>query len=199
LARSGRYKVPFRRRREGLTNYYKRRKLVLSGKPRLVVRVTNKHVIAQVVKPEPRGDVTIASAHSIELVKSYGWKAGTKNLAAAYLVGALAAVRAIKRGVNEAILDIGLRRPVKGARVFAAAKGAVDAGLKIPLSEEIVPSPDRIRGEHVAGYARMIAEAEGEAGLKRRFSLYLRRGLEPTELPRHFEEVKSKVLGGLNP
>ncbi|MEM3964737.1 MAG: 50S ribosomal protein L18, partial [Thermofilaceae archaeon] len=37
MARSGRYKVPFRRRREGVTNYYKRRRLILSGKPRLVV------------------------------------------------------------------------------------------------------------------------------------------------------------------
>jgi large subunit ribosomal protein L18 len=32
------YKMPFRRRREGKTNYTKRLKLLLSRKPRLVVR-----------------------------------------------------------------------------------------------------------------------------------------------------------------
>ncbi|MEM4595345.1 MAG: 50S ribosomal protein L18, partial [Thermofilaceae archaeon] len=71
MARSGRYKVPFRRRREGVTNYYKRRRLILSGKPWLVVRRTNRYIIAQIVKAEPHGDVTLVSAHSGELMK-YG-------------------------------------------------------------------------------------------------------------------------------
>jgi large subunit ribosomal protein L18 len=44
-----RYRVPWRRRREGKTNYYKRLKLIRSGKPRLVVRRTNKYIIAQIV------------------------------------------------------------------------------------------------------------------------------------------------------
>jgi len=188
VARSGRYKVPFRRRREGLTNYYKRRKLLLSGKPRLVVRITNRYVIAQLVRAKPEGDVTLVSAHSGELRK-YGWKGGTKNTPSAYLVGLLVGLKALRAGVGEAILDIGLRRATKGARVFAVAKGAVDAGLKIPLGEEVVPSEERLRGEHIASYASLLGE-----GAKERFSEYFERGLSPTDLPMHFEEVRQAIL-----
>lgn len=193
MARSGRYRVAFRRRREGVTNYYKRRKLVLSGKPRLVVRITNRYIIAQIIEAKPKGDETIASAHSGELAK-YGWKGGTKNTPAAYLVGLLIGLRALKKGVHEAVLDIGLRRAVRGARVFAAAKGAVDAGLKVPLGEEVIPSADRIAGKHVSEYARSLKEA---GTLERMFSSYIERGLDPEDLPKEFEEVKNRILEAL--
>jgi len=190
MARSGRYKVPFRRRREGVTNYYKRRKLLLSGKSRLVVRITNRYVIAQVIEAKPQGDVTVASAHSGELLK-FGWKGGTKNTPAAYLVGLLVGLRALQKGVREAVLDIGLRRATRGARVFAAAKGAVDAGLRVPLGEEVVPDDGRIAGEHIAEYARQLKEV---GRLEAVFSQYLKRGLNPEKLPENFEEVKSKIV-----
>lgn len=189
MARGGRYRVPFRRRREGLTNYYKRRKLLLSGKPRLVVRITNRYIIAQVVKAEPQGDVTLVSAHSSELAK-FGWKGGTKNTSAAYLVGLLVGLRAMQKGINEAVLDIGLRRATPGARVFAAAKGAVDAGLRVPLGEEVIPSEERIRGEHIANYARMLKSR----GFGHSFSVYFARGLDPEKLPENFEETKARIL-----
>lgn len=190
MARSGRYKVPFRRRREGVTNYYKRRKILLAGKPRLVVRITNRYVIAQIVEAKPQGDVTVVSAHSGELSK-LGWKGGTKNTSAAYLVGLLLGLRALQKGVHEAVLDIGLRRTVRGARVFAAAKGAVDAGLKVPLGEEVAPGDDRIAGEHIAEYARQLKEI---GKLEAVFSHYLKRGLDPEKLPENFEEVKSRIM-----
>ncbi|MEM4452579.1 MAG: 50S ribosomal protein L18, partial [Thermosphaera sp.] len=38
MARGARYKVPRRRRREGKTNYYKRYVMILSKRPRFVVR-----------------------------------------------------------------------------------------------------------------------------------------------------------------
>ncbi len=193
MAHGPRYKVPRRRRREGKTNYYKRYIMVLSGKPRLVVRKTNKYIWVQLIIAKPEGDVTIAAAHSRELVKRFGWKGGTGNTSAAYLTGLLAGLRALKAGYNHAILDIGLHRPVKGARVFAALRGALDAGLEVPHSEEILPSEDRIRGEHVAKYATMLKESNPEL-YEARFSLYLKRGLEPEKLPEHFEEVKSKIL-----
>lgn len=193
MAHGPRYKVPRRRRREGKTNYYKRYVMVLSGKPRLVVRKTNKYIWVQVIIAKPQGDVTIAAAHSRELVKRYGWLGGTKNTSAAYLTGMLAALRALKAGIDYAVLDIGLHRPVRGSRVFAALKGAVDAGLEVPHSEEILPEEYRIRGEHIAKYAAMLAQENPEL-YERRFSLYLKRGLRPEDLPKHFEEVKSKIL-----
>ncbi|KSW12373.1 50S ribosomal protein L18 [Pyrodictium occultum] len=193
MAHGPRYKVPRRRRREGKTNYYKRYVMVLSGKPRFVVRRTNQYIWAQVIIAKPQGDVTVAAAHSRELVKRYGWLGGTKNTSAAYLTGMLAGLRALRAGITYAVLDIGLHRPVKGSRVFAAMKGAVDAGLEIPHSEEILPEEYRIRGEHVAKYAAMLAQENPEL-YERRFGLYLKRGLKPEDLPKHFEEVKNKIL-----
>ena len=193
MAHGPRYRVPRRRRREGKTNYYKRYTMVLSGKPRLVVRKTNKYIWVQLVIAKPQGDVTVAAAHSRELVKRFGWKGGTGNTSAAYLTGLLAGLRALKAGYSQAVLDIGLHRPVKGARVFAALRGALDAGLEIPHGEEILPSEERVRGEHVAKYAGMLRESSPEL-YEARFSLYLKRGLEPEKLPEHFEEVKSKIL-----
>ncbi|MEM0464816.1 MAG: 50S ribosomal protein L18 [Pyrobaculum sp.] len=191
MARSGRYKVPFRRRREGLTNYRKRRKLVISKKPRLVVRKTNKHIIAQIVVAKPIGDVTVAGADTRILAK-FGWRGDENNTSAAYLLGLVVGYKARMRGVEEAILDIGLHRPTPGARVFAVLKGALDAGLKIPHGEEVLPSDERIRGEHVAEYAAKLKEENPDA-YKARFSRYLQRGLEPERLPDHFEEVRKAI------
>ncbi|OYT31678.1 MAG: 50S ribosomal protein L18 [Thermoprotei archaeon] len=193
MARNGRYRVPFKRRRKGLTNYYKRKKMILSGKPRLIVRKSNKHVIVQVATAKIQGDEIITSASSIELEKKFGWKGATRNTPVAYLVGLLAGLKALKRGVKEAILDIGLHRPIRGAIVFAAAKGALDAGLKIPIGEEVLPEEERIRGEHIANYAKILLEEDLEK-YNKQFSRYLSRGWDPTLLPKYFEEVKSKIL-----
>ena len=193
MARGPRYRVPFRRRREGLTNYYKRRKMLLSGKPRFVVRKTANHIIVQVVEAKPIGDVILVSAHSNELRRDYGWLGDTNNTPAAYLVGLLAGLKALRAGILEAIPDIGLHRAVPGARVFAAIKGAIDAGLKVPCSEEMWPSEERIRGEHIAAYARMLREQHPDE-FERRFSRYLARGLDPERLPEHFEKVKAMIL-----
>ena len=193
MAKGPKYKVPKRRRREGKTNYYKRYKYILSGKLRLVVRKTNKYIWAQVVKATPIGDVTIVAAHSRELVKKFGWKAGCKNIPAAYLVGFLVGLRAVKARITEAIPDIGLHRAIKGAKVFAVIKGANDAGMKIPVSEEIIPTVDRIRGETIAKYAEMLANNNPEK-FNKQFSQLLSKGFDPRKLPEHFEEIKSKIM-----
>ncbi len=192
MGKGPRYRVPWRRRREGKTNYYKRIKLILSGKPRFVVRKTNKYIIVQVSEARIEGDRTITVAHSRELAKLYGWKAGTKNTSAAYLTGFLAGLRALKVGVKEAVLDIGIVRPKKGSRTFSALKGGIDAGLSIPHSEEILPSEERIKGLHIAEWARKLSEENPER-YKRLFSKYLDVGLKPEDLPKHFEEVLNKI------
>ncbi|MDD4482913.1 MAG: 50S ribosomal protein L18 [Methanoregula sp.] len=151
MATGPRYLVAFRRRREGRTDYYQRTKLVVADAPRMVVRRTNRHVIVQLVTAEMDGDRTLVSANSAELEK-YGYKGATANTPAAYLTGMLFAAKAKKAGQDRAILDIGLARATPGARVFAALKGAVDAGLEVPYGESIVPSEDRLKGEHIAAY-----------------------------------------------
>lgn len=145
------YTVKFRRRRDGRTNYKKRMKLLLSEAPRLVVRKTNKHIITQLISFDTKGDKIIASYHSTKL-KKIGWSHSTKNLPAAYLTGYALGVIALKKGSSTAVLDTGLNQTVGGSKIFAALKGAIDAGMKIPCSKEILPNEDRIKGKHISDY-----------------------------------------------
>lgn len=191
MARGPRYRVPFRRRREGKTDYYLRQKLLRSRKPRVVVRKTLKSMIVQVTQAKPEGDFVLASAFSKELRKS-GWLGGSGNTPAAYLTGYLAGVRASKKGVKEAVLDIGLNAPSNGSRIFAALKGFVDAGIMVNHDKKILPSEQRIKGEHISSYAKGLAEKNPES-YQKRFSDYLKRGLDPQRLPKHFSEVKEKI------
>jgi len=151
MATGSRYFVPFRRRREGKTDYYQRTRLVVADVPRMVVRKTNRHIIVQLVTAEMDGDRTLVAANSAEL-EQYGYKGSMVNTPAAYLTGMLFAVKAKKAQQDSAVLDIGLNRATPGARVFAALKGAVDAGLDIPYGEEILPSEERLTGAHIAAY-----------------------------------------------
>lgn len=136
------------RRRLQKTDYKKRLALLKSGKPMLVVRKSLENMRVQIVEFNPKGDETLASAFSVEL-GGLGWKGGKGNLPAAYLTGLLAGMRAKKAGISEAILDLGLQTNTKGSRIYAALKGAVDAGLSVPHSEEILPSEERISGKHI--------------------------------------------------
>ena len=90
-----RYQVKFRRRREGVTDYRQRKRLVCqdknkyqSPKYRLVVRFTNRQVICQIVYSLIDGDRVLCQATSKELPR-YGLAVGLKNYAAAYCTGLL--------------------------------------------------------------------------------------------------------------
>lgn len=194
MARGPKYRVKFRRRREGKTDYRRRKGLIKSGKPRVVVRITNKHVIVQFVEAKVEGDHVLVTAVSKELQR-YGWLGDENNLPAAYLTGYLAGLKAIQKGVREGIADIGLHRPTKGARVFAALKGVIDAGVEVPVGEEVIPSSDRIVGEHIKSYAEML-KSDNPEKYSSVFSRYLKRGLPPENLPEHFKEIKTKIASG---
>jgi large subunit ribosomal protein L18 len=193
MAKGPMYKVPKRRRREGKTNYYRRYIYVLSRATRLVVRKSNRYITLQIIRPTPIGDITLASVHTSELIKRLGWKGGSKNISAAYLAGLLLGIKARLMGVEKAVLDIGLHTPSKGAKVFAAVKGAIDAGLKVPVDEDMIPSWDRIRGADIARYAEELFSKDPER-FKRQFLEILSRGLDPRRAVEHFEEVFSKIV-----
>jgi len=141
-------RVEYKRKREGKTDYKIRLKLLTSKKPRLVIRKSLKNIIAQITLYDQKGDKVVTSAHTNEL-KKLGWKFSRSNLPAAYLLGKLIGKKAISKNIKEAILDIGLSPSVKGSIFYAVLKGAVDSGLKIPCSKEILPSEDRIKGKHI--------------------------------------------------
>jgi large subunit ribosomal protein L18 len=159
-----RYRVPFRRRREGRTDYRHRAALLRGGVARLVVRKSNKHIRVQFIEYDDKGDRVLATAVSKEL-EELGWTGSGKSTPGAYLTGMLAGKRAKEKGLEEAVLDIGLREPTKGAVVFAALRGAVDAGIDVPHSEEMVPSGERLSGKHMKeGLAAAFEAAKSKIG-----------------------------------
>jgi len=189
------YRVAFRRRRQGKTDYQLRRGLVVSGLPRFVVRGSLRNFAVQVVKAEMNGDQVIVSAHSNELSKKYGWLGDTGNISAAYLTGLLCGFKAASRGVKKAVLDIGLHYPSKSSRAFAALKGALDAGLNIPFDKEKLPDEKRIMSQHVVEYARHLSSSPET--YQKQFSAQLARGLKPEEMNSHFAQVKEKIISSL--
>jgi len=147
MAKDAKYSVKFRRRRIGKTNYKKRIALIKSGLPRLVVRITNKYVIMQVIKYSPKGDIILASANSKKLIKKK-WKHGCKKLPAAYLTGMMLGERIKKKKIkSKLILDSGIGRP--NSRIYSAMKGVIDMGINIPHNPKILPSEERISGKHI--------------------------------------------------
>jgi len=98
-----RYQVKYRRRREGKTDYYARKRLITQAKNkyaspkfRLVVRFTKRDVIAQIISAELDGDKVFAAAYAHELPR-YGIAHGLTNWAAAYATGLLLARRALTK------------------------------------------------------------------------------------------------------
>lgn len=153
-----RFQVKYRRRREGKTDYRNRLKLCTQDKNkyntpkyRLVVRFTNKNIIAQLAYPTLAGDVTVAAAYASELPE-YGLPVGLTNYASCYCVGLLIARRVLaKFNLGEAyegktedlgedftveenddgprpfacVLDAGTKRTSTGSKVFAVLKVCV--------------------------------------------------------------------------
>ena len=180
MASGPRYTVPMRRRREARTDYHQRLRLLKSGKPRLVARVSNAHVRAQLVTPGSDGDETHAAASSEELGE-YGWDAPTGNLPSAYLTGYLAGARAVDAGLDEAVLDIGLNTATPGNKTFAVQEGAIDAGLEIPHNDGVLADWSRTRGEHIAAYDEQLDEPlySGE--------------FDAADVPEHFDDVLATI------
>jgi len=205
-----RYQTKYRRRREGKTDYQQRRILITqdknkyqSPKFRLIARITNKDVIAQIASAELVGDRIHASAYAHQL-KDFGLKVGFSNYAAAYATGLLCARRILTLkglaekypGVEEctgehfepeededrrpfkAFLDIGLATPSVGNKVFAVLKGAVDGGLAVPHSDK-----------RFAGYQPHNGELDAEVLRSRIFGAHIAEWMDEME-----EEDREKYV-----
>lgn len=140
--------VQFRRKRDRKTDYKKRMKLLLAGKPRIAIRKSINNIWMQVIEYHPSGDKVVLTAHSKEL-KKLGWKTGCGNIPAAYLTGLLFGKKAAEKKIGECIIDTGFYPSIKGSKIYAALKGAIDGGMNIPHSKEILPADDRISGKHI--------------------------------------------------
>lgn len=150
-----RFQTKFKRRRQGKTDYRARKRLVVqyknkynTPKTRFVVRITNRDVICQLIRPKIIGDEVICAAYGHELAR-YGMAAGVNNYAGCYATGLLLARRWLRKiklddkyqgntQINgedyhveeiedgprpfKALLDVGLRRTTTGSKIFAAMK-----------------------------------------------------------------------------
>jgi large subunit ribosomal protein L5e len=150
-SRYSRYQTKYKRRQQGKTDYYARKRLITQAKNkynapkyRMVVRFTNKDIITQIVSSEISGDKVFAAAYAHEL-KAYGIKHGLTNWAAAYATGLLLARRVLKKlgldedftGVEEpdgeftlteaAETDDGERRPFKAFLDIGLARTSTGA------------------------------------------------------------------------
>ena len=136
-----RFQTKFKRRREGKTDYFARKRLIIQDKDkyntpkyRLVARITSTRVIAQVVSATITGDKVFCAADSQELRK-YGLTAGLSNYASAYATGLLLARRLLKKvgldgtysGNTEYGKDYDVSNDEKDKKPF---KVILDVGLK---------------------------------------------------------------------
>ncbi|XP_027449070.1 60S ribosomal protein L5-like isoform X2 [Zalophus californianus] len=174
-----RYQVKFRRRREGKTDYYARKCLVIQDKNkyntpkyRMIVRVTNRDIICQLLNRfgmdkiyEGQVEVT-GDEYNVESIDG-------------------------QPGAFTCYLDAGLARTTTGNKVFGALKGAVDGGLSIPHSTKRFPGYDseskefnaevhrkHIMVQNVADYMRYLME-EDEDAYKKQFSQYIKNNVTP--------------------
>jgi len=219
-----RFQVKFRRRRQGLTDYYARKRLVAQDKNkyntpkyRLIVRYTNKDIIAQIAYSKIEGDFILSAAYSHELPK-YGVKVGLTNYAAGYATGLLLARRLLtKLNLADAYkghvdvtgqeynieanadgphpfrcyLDIGIARTTTGNRIFSVLKGAVDGGLSIPHSVN-----------RFAGYEEDAKKLNAEVHRKYLFGGHVAgymEHLQDEDADLYKRQFKSYVAAGINP
>jgi len=89
-------------------------------------------------------------------------------------------------------LDIGVHANNAGSRIFAAAKGALSAGLTIPHDESALPKSERVKGLHIVEYSKQLS-SEPET-YKKFFSGYLKHKLKPEELTDHLDQVEAKIM-----
>jgi large subunit ribosomal protein L5e len=199
----------------GKTDYRARIRLINQDKNkyntpkfRLVVRFSNKDIVAQIISASIIGDTVLAAAYAHELPQ-YGLEVGLANYAAAYCTGLLLARRVLKklemdaeyegnveatgedysvepgesRRPFRALLDVGLVRTTTGNCVFGALKGALDGGLDIPHSEK-----------RFAGYGKDNKQLDAEVHRKYVYgghvAAYMRTLIEdePEKYQSHFSE-----------
>jgi len=135
-----------RRRREAKTDYKLRIGLLKSGLKRIAIRKTNTHIILQLIESKEAQDSVIYGLTSKVLLKKGFGEGQLKSISAAYLTGKIFGEEIIRKKIGgEFILDLGMAIHHPGGRIYSAAKGLVDAGLKIRIDEKVFPKENKIK------------------------------------------------------
>ena len=84
---------------------------------------------------------------------------------------------------------------VNGSRISALVKGVKDAGIDVPMADDVAPSEDRLTGKTTAAYAKSLL-AEDKERYSRMFSGLLRTGFKPEEYAENTTALKQAILKG---
>jgi len=192
MAKGPKYRVAFRRRREGKTNYHRRLVLIQSRRNRLIVRSSLRHTTVQVAESLLGGDKILAHSHSSQLIKDFDWKLGTGSIPASYLTGYLCGKKAAKAGITDAILDVGIL--VHNDRVKAAFKGFLDAGIDVNHDDGWFPESmeTRINGTHIQDYAAQLSKDDSKK-YNKVFSAVLKQKGDPKKYVSAFDKLKADI------
>jgi large subunit ribosomal protein L18 len=186
----------FRRRREGKTDYRKRKGMIIGKQPFLSIRISGRYIYAQILRPTAKGDITLCASSSRDLTK-FGWKGASKNLPGAFLTGFQLGQLAKNSNVKSAILYSSVGRFVHGSRIASVVNGAKQAGLEISVEEDSLPDEGRTQGKHIAAYAKKLG-SEDQEKYNRIFSKIISGGTTPESYPTDFEKVKMAIQKGVS-
>lgn len=184
-----RYIHTIKRIRQHKTNYRKRAAILVGRHHFITIKITNQNILTRLLDPDIKGDKVLVTAHSRELAKQ-GWNGSLNSLPACYLTGILLGSKCIKKNYDRAVLYTGLNQFT--SRVAACLKGIIDAGVQVPASEDSFPEQDRLEGNHIAEYAKLLKE--NRAKYESRFSMLLKNGLKPEDYPHHVQELKDVLM-----
>jgi large subunit ribosomal protein L18 len=183
------YIATLKRIRNGRTNYRKRAALLLSKRRFVTITVSDENVQAQIAYPMAKGDVTITSSHSRELAR-FGWNGSLNSLPACYLTGLLLGKKSLSKDVDEAILYTGKNSFT--SRVAACLKGVIDSGMKVPASDSSFTPEERLVGNHIAEYARILKD-ENKDVYNSHFSRLIANNFDPTQYSSYVQKVKDAI------
>ena len=152
MATGSRYFVPFRRRREGKTDYYKRTRLVVADAPRMVVRKTNRHIIIQLVtaetgrRPHPRSSKFCRTGNiRIQRIDIQH----TGSISDRHALCGKSKESRLRQGYSGYRSQPGNTRCTGLCRTERCCRSRTRC---IPHGEKILPSDERAKGAHIAAY-----------------------------------------------
>jgi len=205
-----RFQVKWRRRREGKTNYHNRKKILIQDKQkynaakyRLVVRISKRNILCQLIYSRLEGDFVLSSSYSRKL-GLIGLPLVNNNFSTSYINGlnlsrkffienfSCEKSKNLLKNKFKVILDIGLTRVTTGNKVFSAMKGAVDGGFSIPHNEKRFPGykkteefdlemlKTRIEGKHVMEFMELLKD-EDEEKFFRQFRCLIKKNISPAQ------------------
>ncbi|OBS71550.1 hypothetical protein A6R68_13873 [Neotoma lepida] len=214
-----RYQVRFRKQREGKTDYYARKRLVIQDKNkyntpkyRIIVHVTNGDIICQIAHARIEGDTIVCTAYAHELPK-YSEKVALTNYTAAYCTGLLLACRLLNRFDMDKIYEgqvevvtgdesnvenidgqlgallFGCRSCPNYSKGFGALKGTVKGGFK-EFNAEV--HHKHILGQNVADYLRYLME-EDEDAYRKQFSQYIKNNVTPDVMEEVYKKTPERI------